>query len=218
MNIKLLTFIAVAAVTFSSFTANASPVTFDITGTVATTSTLPGFAIGQTVIGHVTFDLGSATTSTGSNYIQYLGAITDMQIAGFTATPSTDRNIIQVVNSPTYDQIVFAKDASAIAHVPIFYFQFDDTGSAPRNAVTDFLSTSWTSGIDPTSFNSATMFYIPDFQNWFSDQKQLTVNITSVALASSVPEPSTWAMMMLGFVAVGFLTFQRKQKMALLAG
>ncbi|WP_334511584.1 non-homologous end-joining DNA ligase [Bradyrhizobium sp. AZCC 1693] len=165
----------------------------------------------------VTFDLGSATTSTGSNYIRYLGAITDMQIAGFTATPSTDRNIIQVVNSPTYDQIVFARDASTIAHVPIFYFQFDDTGSAPRNAVTDFLSTSWTSGIDPTSFNSATMFYIPDFQNWFSDQKQLTVNINSVALASSVPEPSTWAMMMLGFVAVGFLTYQRKQKMALRA-
>jgi hypothetical protein len=30
-------------------------------------------------------------------------------------------------------------------------------------------------------------------------------------LLSSVPEPSTWAMMLLGFAGVGFMTYRRKQ-------
>jgi hypothetical protein len=35
--------------------------------------------------------------------------------------------------------------------------------------------------------------------------------------ASSVPEPSTWAMMILGFAGIGFMAYQRKNKMALKA-
>jgi hypothetical protein len=34
---------------------------------------------------------------------------------------------------------------------------------------------------------------------------------------SSVPEPSTWAMMLLGFVGVGFMAYRRKSKPALMA-
>jgi len=30
-------------------------------------------------------------------------------------------------------------------------------------------------------------------------------------LLSYVPEPSTWAMMLLGFAGVGFMTYRRKQ-------
>jgi hypothetical protein len=36
-------------------------------------------------------------------------------------------------------------------------------------------------------------------------------------LASSVPEPSTWAMMILGFTGVGFMAYRRKSKPALMA-
>jgi hypothetical protein len=32
---------------------------------------------------------------------------------------------------------------------------------------------------------------------------------------SAVPEPSTWAMMILGFAGVGFMAYRRKIKMAL---
>jgi hypothetical protein len=34
----------------------------------------------------------------------------------------------------------------------------------------------------------------------------------------AVPEPSTWAMMILGFAGVGFMGFRRKSKPALMAG
>ena len=34
---------------------------------------------------------------------------------------------------------------------------------------------------------------------------------------SAVPEPSTWAMMILGFAGVGFMAYRRKSKPALMA-
>ncbi len=34
--------------------------------------------------------------------------------------------------------------------------------------------------------------------------------VFEVAIAGAIPEPSTWAMMLLGFAALGFLTYRRK--------
>ena len=42
-----------------------------------------------------------------------------------------------------------------------------------------------------------------------------TLNITNIA--SGVPEPATWAMMILGFAGVGFMAYRRKSKPALMA-
>jgi hypothetical protein len=39
----------------------------------------------------------------------------------------------------------------------------------------------------------------------------------SAGIANGVPEPSTWAMMILGFAGVGFMTYRRKSKPALIA-
>jgi PEP-CTERM motif len=35
--------------------------------------------------------------------------------------------------------------------------------------------------------------------------------LDSFSVASAVPEPSTWAMMILGFMGVGFMAYRRKQ-------
>jgi hypothetical protein len=42
-----------------------------------------------------------------------------------------------------------------------------------------------------------------------------TYSISTVSGVSAVPEPSTWAMMILGFAGVGFMAYRRKDKMAL---
>ncbi len=39
----------------------------------------------------------------------------------------------------------------------------------------------------------------------------------SFTLVAAVPEPSTWAMMILGFVGLGFMTYRRKNTTALRA-
>lgn len=42
-----------------------------------------------------------------------------------------------------------------------------------------------------------------------------TVTQTNPTFTAAVPEPSTWAMMILGFFGIGFLTYRRKNQMAL---
>jgi hypothetical protein len=51
---------------------------------------------------------------------------------------------------------------------------------------------------DPTNLNPANM-------------DTITPVDVSVTLASAVPEPSTWAMMILGFFGVGFMAYRKKQ-------
>jgi hypothetical protein len=48
----------------------------------------------------------------------------------------------------------------------------------------------------------------PTFENWYG---------FTVGVQSAVPEPSTWAMMILGFVGIGFLSFHRRKSGAVAA-
>ena len=41
-----------------------------------------------------------------------------------------------------------------------------------------------------------------------------TFTFSSTTVVAPVPEPSTWAMMILGFVGVGFMAYRRKDKLA----
>jgi len=38
-----------------------------------------------------------------------------------------------------------------------------------------------------------------------------------LTVAGAVPEPSTWAMMLLGFAGIGFMAYRRKSKPGLMA-
>jgi hypothetical protein len=57
-----------------------------------------------------------------------------------------------------------------------------------------------------------------DFYSGVFHQGHHLLTITNVApIASGVPEPSTWAMMILGFAGIGFLAHRRKSKPGLMA-
>jgi hypothetical protein len=55
----------------------------------------------------------------------------------------------------------------------------------------------------------------------FLDYVNLTATLTSFEISDpsvgAVPEPSTWAMMILGFAGIGFMAYRRKSKPALMA-
>lgn len=60
-------------------------------------------------------------------------------------------------------------------------------------------------------------FGIPDgFQNGIAQFYHDNVGAFEVTVTSGVPEPSTWAMMILGFAGVGFIAYRRKSKTALM--
>ena len=48
----------------------------------------------------------------------------------------------------------------------------------------------------------------------FTGDGQFTGSMTAI---TAVPEPSTWAMMILGFAGLGFMAYRRKSKPALMA-
>ena len=51
----------------------------------------------------------------------------------------------------------------------------------------------------------------------YTELASIAVSLDSDALASAVPEPSTWAMMILGFAGIGFMAYRRTSKPALMA-
>jgi hypothetical protein len=70
------------------------------------------------------------------------------------------------------------------------------------------------SSFTPGATGDVTVSFLPNgvWSGGFIDNVQL---LTSVA--SAVPEPSTWAMMLLGFASIGFMAYRRKSKPALMA-
>jgi hypothetical protein len=63
-------------------------------------------------------------------------------------------------------------------------------------------------GLDTTDFvkNSGGYYFAADVANG-----QNTGAIAANAITTAVPEPSSWAMMILGFMGVGFMAYRRKQ-------
>ena len=58
--------------------------------------------------------------------------------------------------------------------------------------------------------NAPTGVWYFDLMTAGGDQ-MLVTSISSASISSAVPEPATWAMMLLGFAGVGFMAYRRKQ-------
>jgi hypothetical protein len=75
---------------------------------------------------------------------------------------------------------------------------------------------------DSETLGHANFIYTPIPNSGFSGNDYVVSNLGGFAgvtysEVTAVPEPSTWAMMMLGFAGVGFIAYRRKNKPALLA-
>jgi hypothetical protein len=99
-----------------------------------------------------------------------------------------------------------------------------DTSGAGSSQVTYVLTDIAFTGLTPVSSNfpgvvSFTLsgdtitFGSPTIPQRTPGIYQAVFDVTSNVTA--VPEPSTWAMMLLGFAGIGFATYRRKNKMAL---
>jgi outer membrane lipase/esterase len=66
-----------------------------------------------------------------------------------------------------------------------------------------------------TSDSEQTSFFSDD-QHFSAAGQQIEANYV-FSLLNAVPEPSTWAMLILGFAGIGFMAYRRKSKTALMA-
>lgn len=75
-------------------------------------------------------------------------------------------------------------------------------GENPNDFFADYTVTTTNTGDTVTLTNEHDAGFSP---------ASFTTGTGSFAMASPVPEPSTWAMMILGFVGLGFMAYRRKQ-------
>ena len=111
----------------------------------------------------------------------------------------------------------FAFAVSTNASGDIIAWSIDIQGNSGTSVANDNISTYNNAPIDnsPQTMDfasdcSPTNCFQPGFPLSFG-QNQDDPGTWAVSATSSVPEPSTWAMMILGFAGVGFMAYRRKQ-------
>jgi hypothetical protein len=189
MKMKLLGLLSGALLAFSANIAAASTVTLNVTGTI-------GGGVGD-YSANVVLDVvgGQAVSGTGS--INILGLSSAPLVLITTSTP---------YNETSPGPVGFRDDGGtdiggADTAFPLNNGLLFDVGTTTPSWGNFPLFAFWTDG----SLFSGTVggtYYYADF---------------GTASVSAVPEPSTWAMMVLGFAGVGFMAYRRRNGAALVS-
>jgi hypothetical protein len=177
-----------AAFIFTCANDSAHAVTFDVTGSNLNGQTLTG-----------TLDGDAALTDVTAVNLQVSGVADPLTIVSSYASP-----VLGASNS-TLTELVYLSFAGGPSLSDVSQMIFNTYQSALTNAQTGLAEC----GTD-------TLCVI--FEN--SQLARATVNYDqsfAATAVAAVPEPSTWAMMMLGFAGVGFVAYRRKSKPALMA-
>jgi hypothetical protein len=193
MNIKSIALIQmvglVAVITFFGQSA-ATATTYTYTGLEYTHNPDPA-DFGTHMTGSVTFNFD--TSGVSGTYDFSGGTITNLQLTSGIYTSA-------YIDSPAY--FILVNGVITEWQVPT------ETGAAPDVLI-------YTHQISPFAnvFDEAVRFGdIPDYALVSGGGGAWTVDATP-----AVPEPSTWAMMILGFAGVGFMAYRRKSKISLIA-
>jgi hypothetical protein len=196
----------------------AAPVTFDFTGNV-TSQVGTTHSIGSQITGTFTFDsAATGVTSSGGTQADYSSAVSNFSIAEFQSVPGAAGPIEILDNHPFPNPPGSIQEAFVARYTDLngtFTFDLDVIGS------------------NPTAINSLALPQSPyplgpfDFKRFSFDNHDISTphidmaifgDITSVTLvqdvAPSVPELSTWAMVILGFAGIGFMTYRRRNSVA----
>jgi hypothetical protein len=102
-------------------------------------------------------------------------------------------------NTPNYFSVTFDGTSLNANLFPVL-----SGTSVPNQAWTQYTTTLTGTGSDTLAFN----FYDTGSYNLITPAN---IGLDTVSVTAAVPEPSTWAMMILGFVGIGSMAYRRKQ-------
>jgi hypothetical protein len=160
--------------------------------------------------------LGCWTSASHATIFDYTGSGTYLDLSNRSVT---------YTGSFTFDTSTgFVTSASYITSVPVTFASsfFDSVGTSPlttpnvinsqniENASHSVLfdlqlsENDLLAGLTTNVLNQSEFFALPGDTN-------AGFTVTGTFSVASVPEPSTWAMMILGFAGVGFMAYRRKQ-------
>jgi hypothetical protein len=163
-------------------------------------SMVPAFTAG------ITLDVQGGQAISGTGAINFGGSIFDLTLI----TPSTAGN-----ETSSFGPVGFRDNHGTDLFGADTVVPIDGAGgllfAITNNPVfgQDALFDVWSNG--GNSFGFRVSGALPSvFDVWYTDG-------SGTGTVSAVPEPSTWAMMLLGFAGVGFMAYRRKSKPALMA-
>jgi hypothetical protein len=216
MKSRLAVSVVVVSAVYGALPASAT--TYNYVGQTYTTNADPAI-YGSQMTGSVTFNQDTSNF-TGIIYISS-GVVTDLNLTSGTIAATL----------PYFD--IFADPASP--YFSPLYFPGNPDGLVPDyfSLVNGSIQAWLLHGITPSyelvapSYQlysqgdlSAFMFGFNNIQSNFPTGTTYASNNQGSglwSLTAAVPEPSTWAMMLLGFAGVGFMAYRRKSKPALIA-
>jgi PEP-CTERM motif len=112
----------------------------------------------------------------------------------------------------TTTQITVTADPNGVAWIAVSYngLRFTDITRDPgiTGITLDPSSNANGVNISDATFTSNSVSFNFQGQNWGPNQTA----VFDLQFSSAVPEPSTWAMMILGFAGVGFMAYRRRTK------
>ena len=241
MNVRCTAIAAVAAI-FVSSAARADIVTVTYTGVITSSSQMTsgfgansgdGTLVGDSYKAVYVFDTskGVISSSTNQNYAyggqEYSTLSPVLSATAFLngyATPSISGSYAGVIEGANFgpgntsEQNHLAEDVATAGNMTSFNvlnnYVYNNQGTIPGSITAGF---TYTPVSTDTQF-SEVLFETLDSANNFIDRTQINAQILSVTeTIGSVPEPSTWAMMILGFCGIGFMAYRRKNGALLLA-
>ena len=200
MNFKSVGFLALALASFAACSDDASAnITYDL-------------SLGPTAVGTITTD-------------GQIGVLQTSNIINFNITVTSPTSVSDTILGPLSgaNYVQFGTDGAALstaftATLTSLFFDFSATTNTPYLIFqgNSFLCFNGAPG-NCSGNPSALTISVLGGGGSTSLIMNGNVEIATVAVAGAVPEPSTWAMMILGFAGVGFMAYRRKSKPALMA-
>ncbi|MEH2492834.1 PEPxxWA-CTERM sorting domain-containing protein [Bradyrhizobium sp. AZCC 2230] len=177
-----------------------------------------GTQVGQTVHGQFSYNTGAASVSYFPNALDYsTGGLTIY----FPSSTVSGGNIVRISNgSSGQDRVdVFGSTTYATA-AQTHALETDFQLNLVDNTATALSSLALPASYDLAGFDFRNMSYREidaysptgewDQAQYISGQIIYSFEINAVYQMSAVPEPSTWAMLILGFASVGLMTYRRR--------
>ena len=198
----------------------ASATTITLSGSVLSNIGVP--TAGSTFTATLQFNPTTFTsTSCGSGCefnVIHSGSFTYSTNGGFSLTQSlTGFNVSDKFANGVADYYVFDADVgtsgvTTFSRLELSFSSNNGNLTIPNTSVPQSIN------LSDFQFNFADYFvFVPGLPGQPILANRIIGEVTDVSVTPGVPEPSTWAMLLLGFAGIGFMVYRRKLKAALMA-